>query len=126
LLADRARRAFRHDRRRGGIFCGGEIEHPEGAAHRPPDRLRFRHPHQLDPEERKTKGPDKLGKFLSWVVEQRPELEVFVLKWDLGMINTLGRGSTPLRILDWTTSKRMHFKLDGAHPVVRRTTRRSW
>jgi phospholipase D1/2 len=72
---------------------------------------------RLDPEGRRTSGPDKLGKFLSWVVEQRPELEVFVLKWDLGMINTFGRGSTPLRVLDWITSRRMHFKLDGAHPV---------
>jgi phospholipase D1/2 len=71
---------------------------------------------RLDPEQRKTPAR-QAGKFLSWVVEQRPGLEVFVLKWDLGMINTLGRGSTPLRILDWTTDKRMHFKLDGAHPV---------
>src|SRR5687768_13214628 len=41
---------------------------------------------RLDPDRRKTDGPDKLGKFLNWIVAERPELEVFVLKWDLGMV----------------------------------------
>jgi phospholipase D1/2 len=72
---------------------------------------------RLDPDRRKTDGPDKLGKFLNWIVAERPELEVFVLKWDLGMVAAFGRGTTPLFILDWMTDKRMHLKLDGAHPV---------
>jgi phospholipase D1/2 len=80
---------------------------------------------RLDPDQRKTSGPDKLGKFLNWVVAERPELEIFVLKWDLGMVAAFGRGTTPLFILDWITDKRMHFKLDGAHPVASRITRRS-
>jgi phospholipase D1/2 len=71
---------------------------------------------RLDPDQRKTTSPDKLGKFLTWVVEQRPELEVYMLKWDLGVIDSLGRGSTPLVVLDWMTDRRMHFKLDHAHP----------
>ena len=29
----------------------------------------------------------------------------------------LGRGSTPLVILDWMSDKRIRFKLDGAHPT---------
>ena len=71
---------------------------------------------RLDPDRRKTNSPDKLSRFLSWVVEQRPELEVYMLKWDLGIVESLGRGSTPLVILDWMTDRRMHLKLDGAHP----------
>ena len=73
---------------------------------------------RLDPDQRKTSGPDKLGKFLSWVVEKRPTLEVYMLKWDLGIIESFGRGTTPLVILDWLTDRRMHLKLDGAHPFA--------
>ena len=61
--------------------------------------------------------PNRLGKFLTWCIEQRPELRIYVLRWDLGLINSLGRGSTPLVVLDWMTSRRIRFKLDGAHPV---------
>lgn len=73
---------------------------------------------RLDPDQRRTGGPDRLGRFLNWVVAERPELEVFVLKWDLGMVAAFGRGTTPLFILDWMTDKRMHLKLDGAHPIA--------
>lgn len=39
--------------------------------------------------------PDRLGPFLSALVERRPELCVRVLQWNLGLIGTLVRGSTP-------------------------------
>nr|WP_246206126.1 phospholipase D-like domain-containing protein [Propylenella binzhouense] len=61
--------------------------------------------------------PNTLGKFLKWVVRQRPELQIHVLRWDVGALHALGRGSTPLVILDWMIDKRIHFKLDGAHPA---------
>jgi phospholipase D1/2 len=61
--------------------------------------------------------PNTLGKFLKWIVRKRPELRVYVLRWDLGVLHSLGRGTTPLVILDWMTSKRVRFKLDGAHPA---------
>lgn len=64
----------------------------------------------------RSKVPDKLGKFLTWVIEQRPELRIFVLRWDLGSIHALGRGATPLYLLDWMTDERIRFKLDGVHP----------
>ena len=38
------------------------------------------------------------------------------MQWDLGALQTIVRGTTPLSILDWITSRRIHFKLDGAHP----------
>jgi hypothetical protein len=55
----------------------------------PADRLGFRYAHPPRPDQRKTTSPDKLSKFLTWVVEQRPELEVYMLKWDLGVIDSL-------------------------------------
>lgn len=71
---------------------------------------------KLDPDVRKLDGPSRLGRLLNWIVEKRPQLEIHVLKWDLEILQTLGRGSTPLFILDWITDKRIHFRLDGAHP----------
>ena len=71
---------------------------------------------KFEPDGKTLDGPNKLGPFLRWIDKNRPGLEVFVLKWDLGAIQALGRGTTPLAILNWLTSKRIHFKLDGAHP----------
>ena len=44
-------------------------------------------------------------------------LQIHVLRWNLGVINALGRGTTPVVILNWMTDKRIHFKLDSAHPA---------
>jgi phospholipase D1/2 len=61
-------------------------------------------------------GPAKLGPFLRWLDKRRPDVRVHVLKWDLGLLHTLGRGTTPLAVLNWMTSDHVTFKLDGAHP----------
>jgi phospholipase D1/2 len=71
---------------------------------------------ELDPRQDQTDAPNALGKFLSWVVANRPELHVHMLKWNLGALETLGRGSTPLFLFNWMTSRRVHIKLDHAHP----------
>lgn len=73
-------------------------------------RIRF------EPEHQTLEGPNKLGPFLRWIDKNRPDIEVYVLKWDLGIIHALGRGTTPLAVLNWVTSDRIHFRLDGAHP----------
>lgn len=72
---------------------------------------------KLVPQDETSAAPSQLGRFLAWVVKRRPELRVYVLKWDLGMLQALGRGSTPLVVLNWLTSKRIRFKLDHAHPT---------
>lgn len=61
--------------------------------------------------------PNKLGKFLSWVIAKRPDLRIYVLRWDLGALNGLARGATSLVMLDWMTDKRIRFRLDSAHPA---------
>ena len=72
---------------------------------------------KLDPLDGRSEVPNRLGKFLNWAVARQPELNMYMLRWDLGAMNALGRGTTPLFILNWMTDERMHFKLDGAHPV---------
>ncbi|MFC0202169.1 phospholipase D-like domain-containing protein [Paracoccus rhizosphaerae] len=71
----------------------------------------------LDRPDEDDKVPNRLGKFLGWVAENRQDVQIHVLRWNLGALNALGRGTTPLVILDWMTNDRIHFKLDGAHPV---------
>lgn len=61
-------------------------------------------------------APAELGAFLSWLPNHRPGLDIHILKWDLGAINLLGRGTTVLRLVRWAASKQIHFKLDSAHP----------
>ena len=62
-------------------------------------------------------APTELGAFLTWLPKNRPGLQIHILKWDVGAINLLGRGTTILRLLRWASSKQIHFKLDGAHPT---------
>jgi len=71
---------------------------------------------KFEPEGKTLDGPNKLGPFLRWIDKKRPDVKVYVLKWDVGAIQALGRGTTPLAVLNWLTSGRIHFKLDGAHP----------
>ncbi len=61
-------------------------------------------------------APARLGPFLSWLARNRPGLSIHILKWDLGSLKLLGRGTTILRLARWAWSKRIFFKLDGAHP----------
>jgi phospholipase D1/2 len=72
---------------------------------------------RLDPEHEDPEWPNRLGAFINKLVERRPALRVHILKWDLGMVATLGRGATPLFVLDWITSERINFRLDRVHPV---------
>ena len=62
-------------------------------------------------------APTELGAFLSWLPKNRPGLQIHILKWDVGAINLLGRGTTILRLVRWAANKQIHFKLDGAHPT---------
>ena len=72
----------------------------------------------LTTEERLPGEPESVGEFLYWLVERRPELELYLLRWDVGAIKTLGRGSTAFTVLKWMRHPRIHTKLDGAHPAA--------
>jgi phosphatidylserine/phosphatidylglycerophosphate/cardiolipin synthase-like enzyme len=73
---------------------------------------------KLEPQGRTLDGPNKLGRFLIWLSKRRPDLKIYVLKWNLGLIQLLWRGSTPLMLTDWLTSDRVRFRLDKQHPVA--------
>jgi phosphatidylserine/phosphatidylglycerophosphate/cardiolipin synthase-like enzyme len=61
-------------------------------------------------------GPQTVGEFIYWLVERTPTLRVYLLRWDLGALKTLARGSTFFTVLKWMRHPRIATKLDGAHP----------
>lgn len=73
-------------------------------------RIRF------EPERQTLGGPNRLGDFLAWLPKNNPGLRIHLLKWDLGVLKSLGRGMAPIIIRNWTGGKRLHIKLDGVHP----------
>lgn len=61
--------------------------------------------------------PETVGEFIYWLVRRSPELEVFLLRWDVGALKTLVRGSNILTIAKWMSHGRIHTRLDGHHPT---------
>ncbi len=63
-------------------------------------------------------APDTIGALLTWLVQRRPDLNIYILRWDKGAIKTLFRGSTLITLTRWRFfNPQIHLKLDGAHPV---------
>jgi len=61
--------------------------------------------------------PNRLGDFLNEVVSRTEGLEAHVLAWDFAMIYALEREPLPIFKLGLSTHKRLHFEMDGRHPV---------
>jgi len=61
--------------------------------------------------------PGSLSEFLHAVVKRNRHLHIHVLSWDYSMIYTFERQWFPLYGLHWRTHRRLHFHLDGVHPV---------
>jgi hypothetical protein len=61
-------------------------------------------------------APATVGRFVLWLMRQKPELQLYLLRWDFGAIKALFRGTTPFTVARWALHKRIHVKLDGAHP----------
>ena len=62
-------------------------------------------------------GPETVGEFIYWLVERTPGLEVFLLRWDVGALKALTRGTTIMTVLKWMRHPRIHTKLDSTHPT---------
>lgn len=63
-------------------------------------------------------GPETVGDFLYWLVERNPELELYLLRWDVGALNSAFRGNTVFTVLKWARHPRIHVKLDHHHPTA--------
>ena len=72
---------------------------------------------ELAPNDDAGSGPRELGAFILWLAKRRPDLEINILKWDVGALKLLARGTTLLTVMRWAVHKRITFNLDGAHPA---------
>jgi phospholipase D1/2 len=61
--------------------------------------------------------PDELGAFLTHVVDTKPEVRIFVLRWDLSFLKFPFRATLPLKFFDWMSGHRLKFRLDHEHPL---------
>ncbi len=59
----------------------------------------------------------RLGALLHDALERRPELHVHVLNWDFALIYVLERELFAAYRRDWHAHPRLHFRLDGTHPL---------
>ena len=61
--------------------------------------------------------PRRLGRFVVWLANRNPDLEIRVLKWRFGALKMFLRGSMMADLWRWWRHKRIIFKLDAAHPL---------
>jgi phosphatidylserine/phosphatidylglycerophosphate/cardiolipin synthase-like enzyme/uncharacterized membrane protein YdjX (TVP38/TMEM64 family) len=68
-------------------------------------------------DDRQHRLPGDLGSFLKEAVSRRRSLHVHILDWDFAMLYALEREMLPIFKFGWGTHRRLHFELDGRHPV---------
>ncbi len=61
--------------------------------------------------------PTGLREFLNSLVSRRKQLHIHVLDWDFAMIFAPDREWLPAYKMDWTTHRRLHFRLDDRYSV---------
>ncbi len=61
--------------------------------------------------------PTRLGYLLDHAVRHNPDLDVRILIWDFSMLLSLERDPNLLFNLGWVPHPRIHFYMDGDHPV---------
>jgi phosphatidylserine/phosphatidylglycerophosphate/cardiolipin synthase-like enzyme len=72
---------------------------------------------QLAAGDRLEGEPAPVGDFIHWLVDRNPELEVYLLRWDVGALKTLLRGTNIATFLRWMRHPRIHLRLDSFHPT---------
>ena len=71
---------------------------------------------RLRRDDRAGESPRELGALLD-AAARRPGLHVNVLDWDFAFFYALERELLPAYTFGWRTHRRVHFRLDGDHPV---------
>ncbi|HEY9202397.1 MAG TPA: VTT domain-containing protein [Gammaproteobacteria bacterium] len=59
----------------------------------------------------------QLGPLLNQLAAEKNQLNIYILNWDFAMIYVIEREFFPHYKLRWKSHKRIHFCLDGNHPV---------
>ena len=67
-------------------------------------------------DEAKDDAPVIIGDFISWLVAEKPELEIFLLRWDVGAMKSMVQPANLFTTVKWMANKRIQVKLDSHHP----------
>lgn len=67
-------------------------------------------------EQEDVEAPATIGDLIYWLVERNPDLEVYLLRWDLGAFTSLFRGKTIFTVAKWMMHPRIQVRLDKHHP----------
>lgn len=62
-------------------------------------------------------APTVIGDLIPWLVDRNPDLEVYLLRWDMGAVASLIRKHMVTTILRWMRHPRITVKLDAHHPA---------
>ena len=62
-------------------------------------------------------GPLQIGAYFDWLLKHNPDLRIYVLRWDAGALKSFFRFNGLRTLIRWFFHPRLHFKLDGHHPV---------
>ena len=62
--------------------------------------------------------PEPLLEFLNALLDNRPELQIFVLSWDFALLFALEREWLGRLKFGWPKRRRLHFQLDDHHPTA--------
>ena len=65
----------------------------------------------------KSEPPCHLGDLILWLADNRPDLQINILKWNFGTVKMLARGTSAFTAIRWAMHDRITFKLDSAHPI---------
>jgi phosphatidylserine/phosphatidylglycerophosphate/cardiolipin synthase-like enzyme len=71
---------------------------------------------ELGRSEEEPDAPSRLGDFILWLVDRRPGLKFYLLRWDIGAVKTVFRGSTVFTLLKWMRHPQITTLLDSKHP----------
>jgi phospholipase D1/2 len=63
-------------------------------------------------------APKRLKEFLISLLEQKPELEIYVLSWDFNIFFSFEREAFPHLKFEWNSHPRLHYHLDSFHPPL--------
>lgn len=69
-----------------------------------------------EPSDEAPDAPEQVGPFITWLVRRNPQLQVHLLRWDVGALKTYLRPRTLATTLRWMLHPRIHPRLDSAHP----------
>ena len=72
---------------------------------------------EFEPDEQTLDGPNQLGEFLSWLTQEREHMQLYMLKWNVGAMQSILRGMVPIGVRPMRFNSNFHFHLDSTHPV---------